>query len=160
MANARTKLLPDVEEALASRAFYRNPYPLYRALRERMPVYWSAFLNQWLVTSYDLAEEVFLNPAAFSNHGFESRLHRAAPCRVPDRGRHTSPSLQPGRTRSFRSAEAHASQARGEPVLYPEGSVAARGANPDSRQASASECEGAPWLRVRKSSGIWHSHFR
>ena len=43
MANARTKLLPDVEEALASRAFYRNPYPLYRALRERMPVYWSAF---------------------------------------------------------------------------------------------------------------------
>ena len=72
MANARTKLLPDVEEALASRAFYRNPYPLYRALRERMPVYWSAFLNQWLVTSYDLAEEVFLNPAAFSNHGFES----------------------------------------------------------------------------------------
>ena len=72
MAETRTKLLPDVEEALASRAFYRDPYPAYKALRAEMPVYWSALLNQWLVTSYDLAEEVLLNPAAFSNHGFES----------------------------------------------------------------------------------------
>ena len=72
MVETRTKLLPDVEEALASRAFHRNPHPVYRALREEMPVYWSGLLKQWLVTSYDLVEEVLLNPTAFSNYGFES----------------------------------------------------------------------------------------
>ena len=72
MAKTRIKLLPAVEEALASRAFHRDPHPVYEALRNEMPVYWSALLNQWLVTSYDLAEEVLLNAEAFSNYGFES----------------------------------------------------------------------------------------
>ena len=72
MAETRTKLLPDVEEALASKAFYRNPHPVYRVLREETPVYWSGVLKQWLVTSYDLVEEVLLNPTVFSNYGYES----------------------------------------------------------------------------------------
>ena len=72
MPETRAKLLPDIEEALASRAFHRNPYPVYRALREEMPVYWSGLLKQWLVTSYDLVEEVLLNSTVFSNYGYES----------------------------------------------------------------------------------------
>ena len=29
-----------------------DPYPLYRALRERDPVYWDPYLHAWVVTSY------------------------------------------------------------------------------------------------------------
>ena len=33
-------------------------------------MYWSPYLEQWLVTSYDLIEEVLLSPGEFSNFGF------------------------------------------------------------------------------------------
>ena len=72
MPETRTRLLPDIEEALASGAIHRNPHPVYRALREETPVYWSGLLKQWLVTSYDLVVEVLLNSTVFSNYGYES----------------------------------------------------------------------------------------
>ena len=72
MATFHTTPLPDIEEAMASSGFHRNPHPVYRAVRDRQPVYWSPLLDQWLVTSYDLVEEMLLNPAVFSNYGYES----------------------------------------------------------------------------------------
>jgi hypothetical protein len=40
------------DEALASPALYRDPYPLFHQLRDEQPVYWSAVFNSWLVTRY------------------------------------------------------------------------------------------------------------
>ena len=64
--------LPDVEDAFRSGAFFQDPHAVYRRLRERAPVYWSAYLGQWLVTSYDAVEEVLRQPRVFSNFGFDT----------------------------------------------------------------------------------------
>ena len=79
VAETSTKLFPDVEDALASSAFHRNPHPVYRILREEAPVYWSGILKQWLVTSYDLVEEVLLKSTVFSNYGYESSFIERLP---------------------------------------------------------------------------------
>lgn len=60
-----------IEDALGSAEFGRDPHPLYRHLRETAPVYWSPTSQQWLVTSYDLVDEVLGQPAAFSSVGAE-----------------------------------------------------------------------------------------
>jgi cytochrome P450 len=41
-----------------------NPYPLYRALRERAPVSWDRYLHAWVVTSYEHAQTVLLHYSA------------------------------------------------------------------------------------------------
>ena len=41
-----------------------NPYPLYRALRERAPVRWDPYLHAWVVTSYEHAQTVLLHYSA------------------------------------------------------------------------------------------------
>ena len=61
----------DIEDALGSAAFQHDPHPLYHQLRETAPVYWSAASQQWLVTSYDLVDEVLTQPATFSSVGAE-----------------------------------------------------------------------------------------
>src|SRR5262245_31392843 len=32
---------------------HEDPYPVYRALREREPVHWDEALHAWVITSYD-----------------------------------------------------------------------------------------------------------
>ena len=59
-----------IEKALATGAFARHPHIWYHRLQETAPVYWSPYLEQWLVTSYDLVEKVLLSPVEFSNFGF------------------------------------------------------------------------------------------
>ena len=61
-----------IEDALASGAFARHPHVWYERLQGTAPVYWSPYLDQWLVTSYDLVEKVLLSPAEFSNFGFNN----------------------------------------------------------------------------------------
>lgn len=64
--------IPAIEESLASGTFAARPHEMYRRLREQAPVYWSAFLGQWLVTSHQLVEEVLLQPTLFSSFGFDT----------------------------------------------------------------------------------------
>ncbi len=64
--------LQDVEDAFSSGAVYQHPHDVYRRLREREPVYWSPCLGQWIVTSFELVEEVLRQPRRFSNFGFDT----------------------------------------------------------------------------------------
>ena len=66
----RPEPIEQIEDALASGAFARHPHIWYGRLQENAPVYWSPYLEQWLVTSYDLVEKVLLSPREFSNFGF------------------------------------------------------------------------------------------
>jgi cytochrome P450 len=65
-----------------SPAWRDDPYPCYRALRERAPVAWSASTNAWCVSRYDDVMFVLRNPDLFSsramftflmNNGYEGR---------------------------------------------------------------------------------------
>lgn len=71
-----------IEEALASGAFARHPHTWYERLQETTPVYWSPYLEQWLVTSYDLVEKVLLSPGEFSNFGFNTSFIGRLPAAV------------------------------------------------------------------------------
>ena len=52
----------------------------FAELRRRQPVYWSPSLGYWLITSYELVEEVLRNPADYSSFGAEgSYIHRLPP---------------------------------------------------------------------------------
>lgn len=62
--------LSDIETALESGAFAADPHRWYDRLRSAAPVYFSPYLDQWLVTSYEHAEEALLRTDAFSNYGF------------------------------------------------------------------------------------------
>src|ERR1700730_6922577 len=42
--------------------FLQNPYPYYRALREKAPVYWSQASNYWLLTRYSDVRHCLTNP--------------------------------------------------------------------------------------------------
>lgn len=64
--------LPDVEKAFRSGSFVQEPHSVYRVLRKRAPVYWSPYLGQWLITSYEHVEEVLRQPRVFSNFGFDT----------------------------------------------------------------------------------------
>jgi cytochrome P450 len=48
-----------------------DPHRVYRSLRESEPVYHSAAAGGWLVTTYDLVEEVLTDPTRFSSAGAE-----------------------------------------------------------------------------------------
>jgi cytochrome P450 len=60
-----------LEAALASAQFSVDPHPTYRRLREIAPVYWHELGRQWLVTSFDLVDEVLADPQRFSSVGAE-----------------------------------------------------------------------------------------
>jgi cytochrome P450 len=66
--------LDRIEDALASGTTSRDPHTTYRELRERAPLYWSASLEQWLVTSFELVEHVLMQPVRFSSYGGDSRF--------------------------------------------------------------------------------------
>ena len=71
-----------IEDALASGAFARRPHTWYERLQETTPAYWSPYLEQWLVTSYDLVEKVLLSPKAFSNFGFNTAFIGRLPAAI------------------------------------------------------------------------------
>ena len=71
--------IPEVEEALSAADFQANMHEVFAELRRRAPVYWSPSLNYWLVTRFDLVEELFRNPDDFSSQGVEMAYIRRLP---------------------------------------------------------------------------------
>lgn len=52
----------------------KNPFPFYRALRDKDPVYYDAQLDTWLVTRYADAQTVLRDPITYSlEHGYQDR---------------------------------------------------------------------------------------
>ncbi len=74
--------IPEIEEALGAPDFQDHMHEVFAELRERAPVYWSPSLNYWLVTRFDLVEQVLRNPADFSSHGAEGAYIRRLPADV------------------------------------------------------------------------------
>jgi len=48
----------------------RDPFPLYRWLREHDPVHWSPRLKMWVVTRYDDVHDILLQPLRYSSDRF------------------------------------------------------------------------------------------
>ena len=71
--------IAQIEEALGAADFQDNMHEVFAELRERAPVYWSPSLNYWLVTRFDLTEELFRNPGDFSSRGAEMAYIRRLP---------------------------------------------------------------------------------
>ncbi len=71
MPSTRLTLEP-VEDALASGAVSIDPHTTYHYLRDVAPVYWSAYLEQWLITPAALVEDALMQPNRFSNFGYDS----------------------------------------------------------------------------------------
>jgi cytochrome P450 len=57
----------DFGSALLASEGIRNPYPVYRLLRETSPVCWSLEMNAWLVTSHSDVREVYRRHEHFSS---------------------------------------------------------------------------------------------
>ena len=74
--------IPEIEEALGAADFQDHMHEVFAELRERAPVYWSPSLNYWLVTRFDLVEEVLRNPADYSSQGAEEAYIRRLPTEV------------------------------------------------------------------------------
>lgn len=73
MAEADTIQLTGIETRLDP-AIRNDPFPFYRALRERQPVYYDPGLDVWLVTKYEDATQVLGDPLLFSlEHGYQDR---------------------------------------------------------------------------------------
>ena len=74
--------IAEIEEALGAPDFQDHMHEVFAELRERAPVYWSPSLNYWLVTRFDLVEEVLRNPADYSSQGAEGAYIRRLPAEV------------------------------------------------------------------------------
>ena len=74
--------IPEIEDALGSVDFQDHMHEVFAELRERAPVYWSPTLGYWLVTRFDLVEEVLRNPADYSSRGAEEAYIRRLPPEV------------------------------------------------------------------------------
>jgi cytochrome P450 len=61
-----------------SSEFRRDPFPGWRALREKDPVWLNRILNAWMVTEYDIAQEVLRSPDRFTTDRTETAIFRAA----------------------------------------------------------------------------------
>jgi len=60
---------PDFAAVLRETGFARDPFPRFRALRERCPVAWSPGLGAWVVTGYDEARTALQDADRYSNRG-------------------------------------------------------------------------------------------
>ncbi len=69
--NVKSTTHADLESALTSELMRSDPHRVHRALRETAPVYYSAAVGGWLVTSFDLVEEVLTDQRRFSSAGAE-----------------------------------------------------------------------------------------
>ena len=65
----------DIDAALVSAEFVRDPYPLLDVLREREGPYWSESLGAWVLTRYHDIVATFRDTGTYANEG---RLARAA----------------------------------------------------------------------------------
>lgn len=63
----RTAACQDFDRSLNSPEFANNPYPLYQALRESAPVYWSEAWRCWILTRYDDIQAVLRDPPRFTS---------------------------------------------------------------------------------------------
>ena len=72
--------------------FLRDPFPTYRALRERDPVHWSPRLKAWVLTRYDDVREVLLDREISSDRmrPFFATLPGAEAARIADIVRYLS----------------------------------------------------------------------
>lgn len=75
---SRISIAP-LEEQLRSPEFFVDPYPTYRRLRERAPVYWSDALGGWVITRYADLVTIFRDPQRFSSAGRVTFLLRQLP---------------------------------------------------------------------------------
>ena len=74
--------IPEIEDALGAPNFQDHMHDVFAELRERAPIYWSPSLNYWLVTRFDLVEEVLRSPDDYSSHGAEGAYIRRLPAEV------------------------------------------------------------------------------
>ncbi len=59
----------EIEAALGSPSFHQDPYPIYRALQEEAPVYWSEVLQAWMVTRFDDVVSLVRDHGRLSSRG-------------------------------------------------------------------------------------------
>jgi cytochrome P450 len=64
----------ELDDALVSREFLADPYPILQTLRAEDPVHWSDSIGGWVLTKYDDIVETFKKTDVYSNEG---RLGRA-----------------------------------------------------------------------------------
>jgi cytochrome P450 len=72
--NSRPRLAPVLDRVLApynpfSPTMNVDPYPAYAALRERGPVFRHRRMGMWVVTSYELCEEILRSPVGSVDRG-------------------------------------------------------------------------------------------
>jgi pimeloyl-[acyl-carrier protein] synthase len=63
----------ELDALLEGPAFYADPYPAFRRLREESPIHWHRASASWLIGRYDDAELVLRTPAQFSSYGFQNK---------------------------------------------------------------------------------------
>ena len=73
------------EEFLLSDEFFRDPYPFYRQMREKAPVYWSPKLSSWLVTRYADCQAMLEDSDTFSSSGRVAYLLDQLPVHMQER---------------------------------------------------------------------------
>src|SRR5215469_4042311 len=59
----------DIDSQLTSKGFIADPYPVYRALGEADPVFFSKAWGVWVLTRYDDIVSILRDPHHFSNSG-------------------------------------------------------------------------------------------
>ena len=63
-----------IEQQLRSPAFFADPYPTYRQMREKTPVYWSETWKAWVLTGFEENAQALRSPLLFSSRGRVSYL--------------------------------------------------------------------------------------
>jgi cytochrome P450 len=69
----------NLDPLLLSAGFTDDPYPIYKALRDSAPVYWSEAWDSWLVTSYAFVAAIAQDHTHFSNVGRRSSHFEVLP---------------------------------------------------------------------------------
>lgn len=67
---ARFELTPDFD--FLREEVMRDPYPVYRQLREEAPVFWSEQMDAWVITRHDDVDAALKQPELFSS----ARIHK------------------------------------------------------------------------------------
>jgi len=65
----RLQTINELDLSLVSPAFYNDPYPIYRQLRDHDPVHWSESLGGWVLTRYDDVLATIRDSDHFSSQG-------------------------------------------------------------------------------------------
>ena len=68
-----------LDKLLTSADFVQDPYPVYRELHAKAPVYWCEPWGAWLLTGYDDVMTTYQSPDRFANEGRMEALLRHLP---------------------------------------------------------------------------------